>query len=133
MKSFTSKLLAFFAFAVLCTVFFPQATEAKPNIVYHVQRVSPDAPGEATIEGCFENLGNETAYAKWIDLDLSLMTDSEQQRWQDFGMRHYTDVEVPAHSSVGYTFVAENPALQEYHGKIQWKCVANTHWERGAG
>ncbi|MBQ4421909.1 MAG: hypothetical protein II880_02360 [Schwartzia sp.] len=134
MRSFTSRLLAFFAFAVLCTVLFPQPAAAKPKVRFTIEHVYLHEAGEAEIVGYFENSGDEAATVEWVDLDLTLLADNGQQMWSDAGIRHYPDgIEVLPGDYVAYTYYVQNPDIPEYHGKYRWRFHSNTHWVRGVG
>ena len=91
MKSFVSKMFAFFVFSLLCAAAFPQAALARPVIKFHVQHVYLETPGEATLVGYIENSGDEGAHVKWTDIDLTLIADNGQQMWSDTGIRHEID------------------------------------------
>ena len=126
-------LLAFFALSLLCLTTFSSSAEAKPHIVYHVEHVYLYSPGEATIEGYFVNEGDTDGYAKWVDLDLTLIADNGQEMWSDSGIRHYLDIRVPAYEYVDYTYYVQNSDLPEYYGKVGFRSHTNTHWSTGAG
>lgn len=91
MKSLASKFFAFFVFALLCAAAFPTAALAKPTIKFQVEHVYLYEAGEAEIVGYFENTGDQGAFVKWMDLDLTLIADNGQQMWSDAGIRHYVD------------------------------------------
>ncbi|WP_027406603.1 hypothetical protein [Anaerovibrio sp. RM50] len=126
-------LFAFFVMSLLCITTLSPSAEAKPHIVYHVEHVYLQTPGEATIEGYFVNEGDTDAYAKWVDLDLSLTADNGQLMWSDSGIRHYLDIEVPAYEYVYYTYYIQNDDIPEYHQRFTWKSHTNTHWSTSAG
>ena len=134
MKFSVSRLLAFFAFAVLCAAVFPLSASAKPHILFHVEHVYLNDPGEATVVGYFENDGDRTAYVKWTELDLTITADNGQQMWADTGIHHELDLEVPAGDFVDYTFYIQNPDIPEYHGRYHWRTSnCRTHWNVNAG
>ena len=135
MRSFTSRLLAFFAFAVLCTVLFPQPAAAKPKVRFTIEHVYLHEAGEVEIVGYFENSGDEAATVEWVDLDLTLLADNGQQMWSDAGILHYLDedIYVGPDEYIAYTFYVQNPDIPEYHGKYRWRYHTSTHWEKAAG
>ncbi len=134
MKSFASKLFAFFVFALLCAAAFPTAALARPVIKFSVEHVHLHEAGEAEIVGYFENSGDQGAYVKWTELDLTLTADNGQEMWSDAGIRHYVDdFYVPAGEYIAYTYYVQNPDIPEYHGKYRWRTHTNTHWEKAAG
>lgn len=134
MRSFVSKVFAFFAFALLCTVIFPSSAMARPVIKFTIEHVYLHDAGEAEIVGYFENGGDEGAYVKWTDLDLTLIADNGQEMWSDSGIRHYVDdIYVPADQYVAYTFYVQNQGIPEYHGKYNYRWHTSTHWEKAAG
>ena len=134
MKKSVFRFFAFAVFAMLCTMLLPQAAEAKPHILYHVEHVYLNDPGEATIVGYFQNDGDRKAYVKWTEFDLTLTADNGQQMWADTGIRHDLDLEVPAGESVEYTFFIQNPDIPEYHGRFRWRTRnCRTHWDVNAG
>ena len=134
MKSFASKVFAFFVFALLCAAAFPTAALARPTIKFHVEHVYLYEAGEAEIVGYFENTGDQGAFVKWMDLDLTLIADNSQQMWSDAGIRHYVDdIYVNPQEYVEYTYYVQNPDIPEYHGKYRFRFHTNTHWEKAAG
>lgn len=134
MKPFVSRFFACLVFALLCTAAFPTAALAKPVIKFFVEHVYLHEAGEAEIVGYFENSGDQGAYAKWTDLDLTLIADNGQQMWSDAGIRHYVDdIYVDPQDYIAYTFYVQNPDIPEYHGKYRWRYHTSTHWEKAAG
>lgn len=134
MKRLLSALTVLMMMAVMWAAFMPQEAAAKPHILFHVRHVRLNSPGEATIEGYFANDGDTTAYAKWVQFDLTLKADNGQVMWQDYGIRHYMDVKVPAYSTVDYTFYIHNSDIPEYHKRFTWRTHNNkTHWSKSAG
>ncbi len=134
MKSITSRLFAFFVFALFCAVVFPTTAMAKPVIKFNIEHVYLHKAGEVEIVGYFENSGDQSAYVKWTELDLTLIADNGQQMWSDSGIRHYVnDIYVPKGKYIAYTFYVQNPDIPEYHGKLRYRYHTNTHWEKAAG
>lgn len=134
MRSYVSKLFAFLVLALLCTAVLPSAAQAKPSIKFSIEHVYMHHAGEVEIVGYFENTGDQGAYAKWVDLNLTLIADNGQQMWSDTGIRHYVDdVYVPAYEYVAYTYYVQNSDIPEYHGKYRHRWHTNTHWEKAAG
>lgn len=134
MRSYVSKLFAFLVLALLCTAVLPSAAQAKPSIKFSIEHVYMHHAGEVEIVGYFENTGDQGAYAKWVDLNLTLIADNGQQMWSDTGIRHYVDdIYVPANQYVAYTYYVQNPDIPEYHGKYRHRWHTNTHWEKAAG
>ena len=91
MKSFASRFFAFFVFALLCTTVFPTSALARPVIKFQLKHVYLHEAGEAEVVVYFENSGDQGAYVKWTDIDLTLLSDNGQQMWSDAGIRHYVD------------------------------------------
>ena len=134
MKSFVSKFFAFLAFALLCTAAFPTAALAKPTIKFNIEHVFLHEAGEAEIVGYFENSGDQGAYVKWTELDLTLIADNGQQMWSDAGILHEVDdIYVPPQEYIAYTYSVQNPDIPEYHGKYRYRYHTRTHWEKAAG
>lgn len=135
MKSFASKFFAFFVFAVLCAAVFPTSALAKPLIKMRIEHVYLHEAGEAEIVGYFVNEGDQGAFVKWTELDLTITADNGQQMWSDSGIRHYLDedIYVGPDEYVAYTFYVQNPDIPEYHGHFRWQTHTNTHWEKAAG
>jgi len=134
MKSFATRLFTLFAFALLCAAAFPPSAMAKPIIKYHIEHVHMYNAGEVEVVGYFENTGDEAAYVKWTEVDITLICDNGQQMWSDAGIRHYVDdFYIPPQDYVDYTFYIQNPDIPEYHGKYRSRWHTNTHWERAAG
>ncbi|MBQ4404690.1 MAG: hypothetical protein IJT47_05310 [Selenomonadaceae bacterium] len=131
------RLVRFFsllAVAVLCTVAFSATASARPEIHYKIDNVYLPTPGEATIEGHFENNGDTDAYAKWVEFDLILTADNGQQMWADYGIKHNFDIYIPAYSSIEYTFYIQHPDIPEYHNSFNWQYKRmRTHWDTSAG
>lgn len=134
MKSFASKFFAFFVFALLCAAAFPTAALAKPTIKFNIEHVYLHEAGEAEIVGYFENSGDQGAYVKWTELELTLLADNGQQMWSDSGIRHYVDdIYVSPGEYIAYTFYVQNPDIPEYHGEYRYRYRSRTHWEKAAG
>lgn len=134
MRSYAAKLFACLVLALLCTAVLPLSAQARPIIKFSIEHVYLHHAGEAEIVGYFENTGDQGAYVKWTDLDLTLIADNGQQMWSDKGIRHYVnDIYVPAHQYVAYTYYVKNPDIPEYHGKYRHRWHSNTHWEKAAG
>lgn len=134
MKSFASRFFAFFIFALLCAAIFPTAALAKPTIKFYVEHVYLHQEGEAEIVGYFENEGDQGAYVKWTELDLTLLADNGQQMWADSGILHEVDdIYVGPGDYIAYTFYVQNPDIPEYHGKYRYRYQTSTHWEKAAG
>ena len=134
MKKSVFRFFAFAVFAVLCTMLLPQAAEARPHIKFTIEHVYLNDPGEATVVGYIENTGDEGAYVKWTDIDLTLIADNGQQMWSDAGIRHEVDdIYVYPGESVDYTVYIQNPDIPEYHQRFRWRFHTNTHWEKAAG
>lgn len=135
MKGFLSKVLAFFAIAVLLTAFNPQNAGAAAHILWHTEHIYLDSPGEATVVGYFENDGDGAGTVSWMEFDLTFTADNGQQMWADTGIRHYPDgIEVWPGNYVEYTFYINNPNIPEYHGKYRWRTTNNrTHWQNAVG
>lgn len=134
MKSLTLRLLAVMALALVWAIALPQGAEAKPQIKFTIEHVYLHTAGEAEIVGYFENSGDQGAYVKWTDLDLTLTADNGQEMWSDYGIRHYVeDIYVPAGEYIAYTYYVQHPDIPEYHGKYRYRYHTNTHWEKAAG
>lgn len=134
MRLLVSKFLSFVALAAVCTMIFSATAQANPYIEFQAQTVHLDNEGEATIEGYFENTGDTDAYVKWVEFDLKLTARNGQQMWEDFGIRHYTDVFVPAGETVYYEFSIEDYQIPEYHGKFRSNFQnVRTYWSTAAG
>ena len=54
---------------------------ARRVIKFTIEHVYLHDAGEAEIVGYFENDGDEGAYVKWTDLDLTLIADNGQEMW----------------------------------------------------
>ena len=134
MKSYASKLFACLVFTLLCTAILPSAVQARPVIKFQIEHVYMHHAGEVEVVGYFRNSGDQGAYVKWMDIDLTLIASNGQQMWSDTGIRHYVkDVYVPAHKYVAYTCYIQNPGIPEYHGKYRHRWHSKTHWEKAAG
>lgn len=134
MKALTLRLLALIALALFCAVALPQGAEAKPHIKFSIERVHMRQAGQVEIVGYFENTGDQGAYVKWTELDITLIASNGQQMWADTGIRHYVnDIYVPAGGYKAYTYRVKNPDIPEYHGKYRYRCHTNTHWGKAAG
>lgn len=134
MRLFVSRFLSFVALAALCTVIFSATAQANPYITFQAQTVHLNKQGEATIEGYFENTGDTDAYVKWVEFDLKLTAKNGQQLWEDFGVRHYTDVFVRAGETVYYDFSIEDYQLPRYRDKFKWDFTnVRTYWSTAAG
>lgn len=134
MKSFASKFFAFFVFALLCTTVFPASALARPVIKFQLEHVYLHEAGEAEVVGYFENSGDQGAYVKWTELELTLLADNGQQMWSDSGIRHYVDdIYVSPGEYIAYTFYVQNPDIPEYHGEYRYRYRSRTHWEKAAG
>lgn len=134
MKRFLSALVALLMMTVMWAAFIPQEASAKPHILFHVKQVRLVSPGKAAIVGYFANDGDTTGYAKWTELGLILKTDNGRILWQDYGIRHYMDVKVPAHRTVNYTFYVRNSDIPKYNKHFTWRIVKpRTHWSKTAG
>ncbi len=88
MRSYVSKLFAFLVLALLCTAVLPSAAQAKPVIKFQIEHVYMHHAGEVEIVGYFENSGDQGAYVKWMDIDLTLIASNGQQMWSDTGILH---------------------------------------------
>ena len=134
MKSSATKFFTLLFFALLITAAIPSSAQAKPIIKFGIEHVYLHNAGEAEIVGYFENTGDQGAYVKWTEIDLTIIADNGQQMWADSGIRHYVDdIYVPAGTYVAYTFYIQNPDIPEYHGKYRNRWHSNTHWEKAAG
>lgn len=133
------RLLNFRFLAVLALFFvwaaaLPQEAAAKPYIKFSVEKVHLHHAGEVEVVGYLVNSGDQGAYVKWTDLDITLIADNGQEMWSDYGIRHYVnDVYVPAGEYKAYTCYVQNPNIPSYHGKYRFRCHTNTHWEKNAG
>ena len=134
MKSIASKFFAFFVFALLCTAVFPTSALARPVIKYQVEHTNLYGAGEVEIVGYFVNEGDQGAFVKWTEIDLTLIADNGQEMWSDTGIFHEVDdIYIDPGDYVAYTCYVQNPDIPEYHGKYRWRYHTNTHWEKAAG
>ena len=134
MRLLALRFLTLLALAMVWVAAFPQGAEAKPHIKFSIEHVYLHGPGEAEIVGYFENSGDQGAYVKWTEIDLTLIAENGQEMWSDTGIRHYVnDIYVPVGEYIAYTCYAQNPDIPEYHGKFRWRTHTNTHWEKAAG
>ena len=134
MKSLTLRLLAVITLALVWAAVLPQEAAARPQIKFGIEHVYLHTAGEAEIVGYFVNEGDDGAYVKWTDLDLTLIADNGQEMWSDYGIRHYVDdIYVPEGEYVAYTYYVQNPDIPEYHGKYHYRTHTSTHWETAAG
>lgn len=135
MKSIASKFFAFFVFALLCTAVFPTSALARPVIKYQIEHANLYGPGEVEIVGYFVNEGDQGAFVKWTEIDLTLIADNGQEMWSDAGIRHYLDEDIYLDPGdyVEYIFYIQNPDIPEYHGTYRKRWHSNTHWEKAAG
>ena len=134
MRSLALRLLALTVLSIVWAAALPQGAEAKPHIKFSIEHIYLHEPGEAEVVGYFENSGDQGAYVKWTEIDLTLIADNGQEMWSDVGIRHYVDdIYVPAGEYVAYTCYVQNPNIPEYHGKFRWRTHPNTHWEKAAG
>ena len=134
MKSLTLRLLAVLVLTLVWAAALPQEAAAKPTIKFSIEHVYLHQAGEVEIVGYFENSGDQGAYVKWTDLDLTLIADNGQEMWSDSGIRTYVgDIYVPAGEYIAYTYYVQNPDIPEYHGKYRYRYHTTTHWEKAAG
>ena len=134
MKSFVTKFFTLLFFALLVTAVMPPEAQAKPLIKFSIEHVYLHEAGEAELVGYFENTGDQDAFVKWTDIDLTLIADNGQEIWSDYGIRHYVDdVYVPANGYVAYTCYIQNQDIPEYHGKYRSRWHTSTHWGKSAG
>ncbi len=137
MKSFTVKALAVFVFALLCAAVFPTAAQASPSnpgIGFVVENVVLNKRGEAEITGYFLNPDDHGEYAKWIDLNLTLIATDGQEMWSGAGFRHpVNDIYVASYERVAYTFRVRNPDIPEYHDDFRVRWHTDTVSGKNAG
>ena len=137
MKSFTVKALAVFVFAMLCAAVFPTATQAAasdPGTGFVVENIVLHKSGEAEITGYFENIDDHEEYAKWIDLDLTLIAADGREMWSGVGLRHHVnDVYVAPQERVSYTFHVQDPDIPECHDAFRSRWHTNTCWGKYPG
>lgn len=134
MKSLTLRLLAVLVLTLVWAAALPQEATAKPTIKFSIEHVYLHQAGEVEIVGYFENSGDQGAYVKWTDLDLTLIADNGQEMWSDSGIRNYVgDIYVSPGEYVAYTYYVQNPDIPEYHGKYRYRYHTTTHWEKAAG
>ena len=114
MRSLALRFLALVALAMVWVAAFPQGAEAKPHIKFSIEHVYLHGPGEVEIVGYFENSGDQGAYVKWTEIDLTLIAENGQEMWSDAGIRHYVkDIYVPVGEYIAYTWYVQNPDIPE--------------------
>ena len=135
MKRMVSRFWLFFAAMAICIAVMPQWAEAKPHIDFRFNNVYLNSPGEITIEGYYENIGDQQANPEWSKFDLAVYDEDGNLLWADTDIYYYPEpMALGPGDMQSFTFYIHNDNIPEYHGKYRWKKTnASTHRKRTFG